>query len=141
MIKLNKIIMIILCLVLISMFAAACGPPETITDTITEEEFRQEEFLCQDNGLEVDFQPGKMVCSGELEGEQVVIEINAKVVDGEWSLQILRFSRDGVNLTPEEFADLSAGLVQETTITPEEGYAVTSIIITDSELTITQSLK
>jgi len=141
MIKLNKIIKIVLCLVFISAFVAACGPPETITDTITEEEFRQEEFLCQDNGLEVDFQPGKMVCSGELEGEQVVVEINAKVVDGEWSLQILRFSRDGVNLAPEEFADLSAGLVQETTITPEEGYAVTSIIITDSELTITQSLK
>jgi hypothetical protein len=141
MIEHYKIIKVVLCLVLILAFAAACGPPETITDTITEEEFRQEEFLCQDNGLEVDFQPGKMVCSGELEGEQVVIEINAKAVDGEWSLQILRFSRDGVNLTPEEFADLSAGLAQETTITPEEGYAVTSIIITDSELTITQSLK
>jgi hypothetical protein len=141
MIKPTKIIEIVLCLVIISAFATACGPPETITETITEEEFRQEEFLCQDNGLEVDFQPGKMVCSGELEGEQVVVEIIAEVVDGEGHLQILRFSSDGVNLAPEEFADLSAGLAQETTITPDEGYAVTSIIITDSELTITQSLK
>ncbi len=140
MIKPTKIIEIVLCLVIISAFATACGPPETVTETITEEEFRQEEFLCQDNGLEVDFQPGKMVCSGELEGEQVVVEIIAEVVNGEGRLQILRFSRDGVNLAPEEFADLNAALAEEAWI-PEEGYAVTSIIITDSELTITQSLK
>jgi hypothetical protein len=141
MLKLTKIVKTVLCLTLISVFVVACGPAETITDTITEQEFRQEEFLCQDNGLAVDFQPGKLVCSGELEGEQVVVEIIAEVVDGKGRLQVLRFSKDGTDLAPEEFADLSAGLAQETTFTPEEGYTVTSIVITDSELTITQNLQ
>jgi hypothetical protein len=140
MIKLTKIIKIVLCLVLISAFAVACGPPETITDTITEAEFNQEDFLCRDYGLVVDFQPGKMVCNGEFEGKVVVVEIVAEVVDGNGRFQILRLTVDGVDLAPEEFADLNAGLAEET-ITPEEGYAVASVIITDSELTITSSLK
>jgi len=136
-----KSIKTILCLALIIAFATACGPPETITTTITEEEFRQEEFLCQDNGLAVDFQPGKMVCSGELEGEQVVIEIVAKVIDEKGQLEIQSFSRNGVQLPAEDFADLSAGLAQETTITPDEGYAITAVTITDDELTIIESIK
>jgi hypothetical protein len=140
MIKLTETIKIVLCLALISAFAVACGPPKTITDTITEAEFAQEEFLCQDYGLAVDFQPGKMVCSGEVEGKQIVVEIMAEVVDGNGRFQILRLTADGVDLAPEELADLNAGLAEET-LTPEEGYAVTSIVITDSELTITSSLK
>ena len=131
---------LIVFLVLTVTFATACGPPETLTDTFTEDEFRQEEFLCQDHGLEIDFRPGKLVCSGELDGEQVVIEIIAEVVNGEGRLQILRFTKNGTNLPHEEFADTNTALAEDTW-TPEEGYAITSIVITDNDLTVIRNLK
>lgn len=138
--KTTKLAKFVLCLVLLALLASACGPPKTLTDTISEEELRQEGFLCQGYGLELDFQPGKIVCSGEPAGKQIVIEIVAEVVDGKGVPKILRASEDGVNLTPEEFADLNSALAEDAWV-PEEGYTVTSIVITDNDLTITRSLK
>jgi hypothetical protein len=131
---------LVLFLVFIVALVTACGPPQTLTDTITEEEVRQEGVLCQGYGLELDLQPGKIVCSGEAEGKQAVLEIIVEMVDGNGVPKILRASVDGVDLTPEEIADLNAGLAEDAW-TPEEGYAVTSIVITDNDLTITRSLK
>jgi hypothetical protein len=130
-------------IIILSLFAIGvwgCGPAETITDTITEDEFNQEEFICQDYGLSVDFQPGKIVCTGEVEGKSVVIEFLPELMDGYGYFQILRFSEDGVNLTSDVFADLNAELALDT-YAPEEGYRMTSIIITEDDLTITSTLK
>jgi hypothetical protein len=130
-------------IIILSLFALGvwgCGPVETITDTITEDEFMQEEFICQDFGLTVDFQPGKMVCTGEVEGKSVVVEILPELKDGYGFFQIVRFSEDGVNLSSEEFAVLNAELAEDT-YAPEDGYLMTSIIITDNDITITSTLE
>jgi len=138
--KANKLVKLALFLSFIAVIMAACGPPQTLTDTFTEEELRQEEFLCTGYGLELDLRPGKIVCSGELEGKQVVIEIVAEVVNGKGVPKILRASEDGVNLSPDEFVGMNAVLAEDAWAA-EEGYAVTSIVITDNDLTITRSLK
>ena len=140
MMKTTKLAKFVLCLALLALLASACGPPQTLTDTFAEEELKQEGLLCQGYGLELDLQPGKIVCSGEAEGRQVVLEIIVEMIDGKGVPKILRTSTDGVDLTPEEITDLNAGLAEDAW-TPEEGYAITSIVITDNDLTVTRSLK
>ena len=141
MIKLMKNARLVFCLVLMAACITACGPPETITETISEAEFQQEEFLCLDLGLNVDFQPGKIVCSGYLEGEQVVAEIIPKIEAGMMYFQILRITVQGEERSLDDFAEMNSELAQESTITPDEGYAITSITIADNELTITQNIE
>jgi len=137
---LTKTARLVFCLVLMAAYMTACGPPETITETISEAEFQQEEFLCQDYALTVDFQPGKLVCSGYLEGDQVVVELIPKVEAGMVHFQILRFMVQGEERRLDDFADLNAELAKDT-YSAEEGYAISSIIITDNDLTITSNLK
>ena len=116
-----------------SLCITACGPPETITETISEAEFQQEEFLCLDLGLNVDFQPGKIVCSGYLEGEQVVAEIIPKIEAGMMYFQILRITVEGEERSLDDFAEMNAELAMNyPSTTPDEGYAITTITITDN---------
>jgi len=116
-----------------------CGPAKSIEDKFSEEEFIQEEFFCQDNGFSVDFKPGVMVCSGVVDEEAVVFEIVPMINGGAGYFQIIRFSIDGENMPGGLFADVNVSLAQDTYL-PEEGYEMTSIIITDDDLTITSTL-
>jgi hypothetical protein len=138
--KLIKIASLMTCLVLIAVFTSACGPPETITETITQSDFQQEEFICQDYALNVDFQPGKMVCSGYLEGDQVVYEIVPKIEAGVLYFQVIRLTVQGEEMPTDEFAELNEGLAEET-YSAEEGYEFSSVVITDDEMVITSTLK
>ena len=138
--KFIKIANLITYFVLITVLIAACGPPESITETITEAEFQREEFLCQDYALTVDLQPGKLVCNGYLEGDQVVIELIPKVEAGMAHFQILRLTIQGEEKPLDDFAELNAELAKDT-YSAEEGYSISSIVITDNDLTITSNLK
>ena len=140
MIKQRKTIQIILCSALVALFTAACGPPKTVTQSMSEAEFKQEAFLCRNNGLDADLQPGKIVCTGDLDGQSLVVNIVAEIVDGNIIFQIVDATADGKVLAPEEYADLNAEMAADIYY-PEENYAITSVVITDSDLTITMQLK
>ena len=140
MIKINKAIQIILCLALITAFTAACGGRKTVTETITEDVFNQEAGLCRNNGLTGDFQPGKIVCTGDIDGQAAVVDIVPQIVDGNVHFQIVTATADGAELAAEKYAELNADMAAEIK-TPPEGYAVTSVEISDSEMTITMQRK
>jgi len=140
MIKLNKITTILVCLAILALLITACGPAEEITQVLSEEQFQQEEQVCSGASLQGDFQPGKVVCTGQLEGEDVVIELVAQVVGGNAILQITSFTHDGTPFGPEDYADFNAEIAAEPTL-PEEGYEFISVDISDTEMTFTSKLK
>jgi hypothetical protein len=131
---------LIVCLLLVAVFAAACGPPKTITNTYTEAEFQVEEFICQDNALNIDFQPGKIVCTGYLEGDQAFLEIVPKIEAGELYFQAQLFTLGGEDVSSDEVAELNEGMKEET-YTTEEGYDITSVVITNDEMVITSTIQ
>ena len=90
--------------------------------------------------MEVDFKPGKLVCTGLIEGEQVVVEIIPEVVDGMGFFRILRFSADGVNLSVDDLVELNDEMEAQPYY-PEDGYLMTSVIITEEEMIITSDLE
>ena len=135
----RKRIILTTAIILSLFFLVGCGPKKTIEEKYSEEEFAQVEFFCQDNGLSVDFQPGLLVCSGIVDGEAIALELVPGISGGAGFFQIIRFIVEGENMAGSLFVDVNASLAQDT-YTPEEGYEMTSIIITDDELTITSSL-
>jgi hypothetical protein len=140
MLKLVRYSLLFTLLGVLSLCVAACGPAKTITDTITEADFQQVQFICQDHGLYADFQPGKIVCSGEFEGKPVVIQLIPKISDGKGYFQVQLFTSGGEVLAPEDYAELNDELSQDT-FSSQDGYAITSIVITHDDITITSSLK
>jgi hypothetical protein len=141
MFKHKNIIWLVLGLALVAVFTTACGLPETITETITEADFNADDpEFCQDVGETADFQSGKIVCSGEFQGETVVFELTLEIVGRGARFQLQSLTADGKDASSEAFADLNAGLAEDVYM-PEEEYAVTSVSITDDELTITSSLQ
>ncbi len=141
MFKSTKVTKFVLGLAFIAIFTAACAPPQTITETWSEAEFNADDpEFCQDVGETADFQIGKIVCSGQVEGKAVVAELTLEMVDGGVRFQLLRLTADGQNVPADDFAALNAIIIEEV-YAAEEGYAVTSVSITDDELTITSSLQ
>jgi hypothetical protein len=120
----------------------ACSSPETITETLTEAEFNAKEFPFREEGLVADFQPGKIVLTGEIEGVKVVAEMTVGIADnGEnFYFQLQRITVGGQEMPPADYADLSIGLAKDIYV-PEDGYAVTDVTITDNEMTIINTLK
>lgn len=110
--------------------------PSPIVETFTEAEFNEPGFLCPDFGLVVDLRPGKLVCSGVLEGDKVVIEMVAVVADGTSYFEVQNFTIDGEQAAESEYTDINAGLREERFM-PEEGYVITDMTITDEEVIIT----
>ena len=135
-----KLLKLILCIALVVAFATACGPPKEITQVLTEEEFLEDGNVCLDVGLEGDFQPGKLVCTGVLEGEDVVIEIVTQVVDGNVILQIASFTANGVPYGAGKYAPLNEEWARDP-ILPDEGYEIISVSISDTEVTFISRLK
>ena len=84
-----------------------CGPAKSIEDKFSEEEFMQEEFFCQDNGLNVDFKPGVMVCSGVIDEEAIVLELVPAISGGAGYFQIIRYSIEGETMPGTLFADVN----------------------------------
>jgi len=138
--RIKAIMSVMLALALIVVLITACGPPEIITETFAETEFAQAGFFCQDEGLTVDLQPGKLVCSGQFEGQDVVIELAAMITDTGMYLQIQKMSMGGADVSSEEFASTNDELKKDIYVT-QEGYEVTEVTITDDELIVTSSLK
>lgn len=136
----SKTIHIFLLFALLTAFITACGPPKTISKSMTEDEFNQTAFMCRNHGLIADFQPGKIVCTGDVDGQAAVVDITAEIVEGNIRFQIVKATADGGDLSPDKFAELNADMAVEA-IEPEENYAVTSVVITDSEMTITMERK
>jgi len=137
MVEKTKLARLVLSLLVVAALTVSCAP-KTLTEVITEEDFKQDAFLCQDNGLEVDFQPGKIVCTGELEGQQVSAEITAELTGGGALLKIVRFTANGTDLAAGDYAHFNAELAKAPLVSPE-GYAITSITITDKDITIVRT--
>lgn len=135
----KRILIITLLVLILSLGLVGCGPAKTIEQTYTEEEFMQEEFFCQDNGLLVNFQPGMIVCTGVIDEEAIIFELVPEVTNGLGYFQIIRFMVEGESMPGNMFADVNEMLAQET-YTADEGYQLTSIVITDDDLTLTSNL-
>jgi hypothetical protein len=138
--KLIKATKILFLVALVSTVVVACGPPETITVTATEAEFNEEGFGYLGETFEADFQPGKIVLTGEVEGEEAVIEMTIEIVDGEAVFDLLSATVGGQEIPQELFDAVDADL-SVVAHTPDEGYAVTDVAITDDELTVTATLQ
>ena len=136
-----KVIRLVGILFLFFALLAACGSPKTVVVKMSQEDFNQQKFLCQDYGLLVKFQPGKLLCYGEFEGEQMIIELVAEVVDGNGRFQIVRFTQGGEELGLQQLAELNAGMEQDLYIYPNEDYIISAIDITEDGLVVTSSLK
>ena len=127
-------------LALVSAIVVACGPPQTITEMMTEAEFNEEGVVTYDESFVADFQPDKIVLTGEVEGEKTVIELTVEIVDGEAAFKLLGAMVGGQELAQEMFDAVNADL-SVVFHTPEEGYAVTDVAITDDALTVTATLQ
>ena len=138
--KLIQVVKILSILTLVSMIVVACGPPETVTETVTEAEFNEEGFFYYDAKFDADFQPGKIVLAGSVEGKEAVIEITLGIADGEAFFDLLSATLGGQELPPDLFDSVGADL-STAFYTPDEGYAVTDVAITDDELTIPATLQ
>ena len=140
MIKLSKCIQIALCIALIIIFTAACGGRKTIKETMTEDQFNLAAGLCRNHGLTGDFQPGKVVCVGDIDGKAAVVDVVPQIVDGNIHFQIVAATADGAALDAEKYAELNADMAKEIK-TPPEGYAVTAVEINDTEMVVTLERK
>jgi hypothetical protein len=132
-----------LLIALVSTIVVACGPPETIAETVTEAEFNEEGeegFGYFEEAFEADFQPGKIVLTGTVEGEEAVIEMTIEIVDGEAVFDLLSATVGGQEISQELFDAVDADL-SVVAHTPDEGYAVTDVSITEDDLTITATLQ
>jgi hypothetical protein len=138
--KMIQVVKVLSILTLVSTIIVACGPPETVTETVTEAEFNEEGFFYYDEKFEADFQPGKIVLTGNVEGEGAVIELTSGIVDGEAVFNLLSVTLGGQELSPDLFDAVGADLATAF-YTPDEGYAVTDFTITDDEMTITATLQ
>jgi hypothetical protein len=127
-------------LTLVSTIVVACGAPQTITETVTEAEFNEEGFEYYEEAFEADFQPGKIVLTGTVEGEDVVIEMAIGMANGEAVFDLLSATIGGQELSQDLFDAVDADL-STVFYTPDEGYAVTGVAITDDEMTITATLQ
>jgi hypothetical protein len=120
---------------------AGCGTPNTVVIKMSQKDFNQQKFLCQDYGLVVNFLPGKLLCSGEFQGEEVFIELIAEVVDGNGRFRITRFTQGGVEIGVQQLTELNAEMEQDLYIFPDEAYTITTIEITEDELIVTSTKK
>ena len=135
-----QVVRILSILALVSTIVVACGPPQTITETMTEAEFNAEGFVYYDEPFAADFQPDKIVLTGEVEGKEAIVELTVEIVDGGAALKLLGATVGGEELSQEMFDAVDADL-SVVFHTPEEGYAVTDVAITDDELTVTATLQ
>jgi hypothetical protein len=123
---------------LVFTIVIACGSPNTITEKTTEAEFNESGLEYADGQFTADLQPGKVVLTGEVEGEEMIIELGVEVVDGEAAFKLLSVTLGGEELAQDVFDQVDQDL-SDVFYTPEEGYAVTDITITDDEMTITST--
>jgi len=135
-----KVIRVLSILIFVSTIVVACGPPQTITETMTEAEFNEEGFVYYEEAFEADFQPGKIVLTGTVEGEEAVIEMAIGIADGEAVFDLLSATLGGQELPQDLFDAVDADL-STVFYTPDEGYTVTDVAITDDEMTITATLQ
>jgi hypothetical protein len=131
MIKSRKLFWIILSFGLLITLAVACAP-STLTETVSEEDFNKD---LDAEGFVADFQPGKIVLTGDVEGMAVVMEMTVDVVEGGVTAQITNVTVDGMPMDAEMFADVNAELSKS--IFDDPNYAVDSVVITDTDMTIT----
>jgi len=124
--------------VLVFAIALACGPSNTITETATEEEVNEIGFEYAEEQFTADLQPGKIVLTGEIEGEETIIELGVEIVDGEAAFKLLSVTMGGEEL-PQDIFDQIDKDFSTVFHTPEEGYAVTDVTITDDEITVTST--
>ena len=129
-----------LILTLACAIVVVCGPPKTVTETMTEAEFNAEGFVYDEKPFVADFQPGKIVLNGESEGEKAVIELGVHIVDGSAAFKLLGVSV-GEKALPQELFEIVDTDLSVVFHTPDDGYAVTDIAITDDELTVTATLQ
>jgi glucose/arabinose dehydrogenase len=110
------------------------SPVPTITETVSEEEFNE---ALDAEGFVADFQPGKIVLTGSVEGMAVVMEMTVEEVEGGVTTQITNVTVDGQPMDPALFADTNEELSQSIFNDPD--YAVDSVVITDTDMTVTAS--
>jgi hypothetical protein len=138
--KLIEIVKVLSILTLVSTIVVACGPPETVTETMTEAEFNEEGFVFYEEKFDADFQPGKIVLTGSVEGKEAVIEITLRIADGEAFFDLLSATLGGQEL-PQDLFDAVGADLSTAFYTPDEGYMVTDATVTDDEMTITATLQ
>ena len=139
-------ISLIILLILVTGCSGAPGldsEPETIVTTVTEEEFNQQ---LTEIGFEADFQPDTIILTGEFEGILFTKTYMVSESDGEVFLGLRR----------DQFAPVEGGLDQQSinsananlqpflvsafnTLVVQGYFATDSIVITDTEVTVTSS--
>ncbi|MEW5872832.1 MAG: hypothetical protein AB1894_26470 [Chloroflexota bacterium] len=131
---------VLFALLLIAASLSACGQPKEIQQTVTEAEFIQETQLCSEYNLDVQLAPGKVVCTGVVDGEDVVLDLIIEIENGVAFFQISKFIASGNELSVEKYADQNEELKTET-ILPDEGYEIASVVINENEIIFTSRLK
>ena len=111
---------------------------EWVADT-EEEVIEGEAIFCTGEGLALDLQPGKIVCSGPHEGQELVLELVPVVQGGKAYLQAQSMTLDGEDAPPQDLAETNEALAEDS-YDPEEDYTVTAFTITHDSLTITSTL-
>ena len=120
---------------------AGCSSPKTVVVKMSQKDFNQQKFLCQDYGLVVNFLPGRLLCSGEFQGEEVFIELIAEVVDGNGRFRITRFTQGGEEIGVQQLTEMNTEMEQDLYIYPDEAYTISAIEITEDELIVTSTKK
>jgi hypothetical protein len=113
---------------------------EDIKKTLSEVEFVAETQICQDYALEVALVPGKVVCSGDIGGEQVVIEIIPKVEDGVVFFYVAKYVANGAELPEDAYDDFSIDLLTHV-LALEDFYPISSVFIVEGEMILTRNIE
>ena len=120
--------------------ASGSGNEDDLMRTLSEVEFVAETQICQEYALEVALEPGKVVCSGDIGGEQVVIDIIPKVEDGVVFFHVSKYVANGEELPEDAYEDFSIDLLTHP-LAPEDFYPINLVSIVDGEMVITRILK
>lgn len=78
--------------------------------------------------------------TGNVEGEEAVIEMAIGIADGEAVFDLLSVTLGGQELPRDLFDAVDADL-STVFYTPDEGYTVTDVAIADDDMTITATLQ
>ena len=113
---------------------------EGLMRALSEAEFVAETQICQEYALEVELLPGKVVCSGDIDGEQVMIDIIPKVEDGVVFFYVSKYIANGEEQPEEAYDDFSIDLLAHP-LAPEDFYPINLVSIVDGEMILTRGLE
>lgn len=118
----------------LSVILAACGAnPKPVVETFTEAEFN-EQLALEAEGFAVDLQPDAIVIAGETMGAIVSVEMAVTVEGSELLIEVTNVTVDDEPVPLELFEELGTEL-STSFYSPEEGYVLESVEITDDDIT------